>query len=156
MSYQNELVYLKCVKENSRLRIKIISPGFFNEANCQFPKDIRVENRKYSVPLHAVSFAEGPNHKFFYRITKGSINILNEEPNIQSNSQPISLEKIFEDKTVIECIICMFTNKETVFVKCGHYVCCENCSMTIFRTTEKCPICRSKIESIVKRENIQI
>jgi len=79
MSYLDELVYLKCVKEGSKLRIKIISPGFHHSANCQFPKNIRVENRKYSVPLHAISFAEGPNHKFFYRVSKSYIKIENDE-----------------------------------------------------------------------------
>ena len=64
----SELVYLRCVREGPKLRIKIISPGYHNEANCQFPKDIRVPGRKYSVPRSAISFAEGPNHKFFYRI----------------------------------------------------------------------------------------
>ena len=72
-----ELVYLKCVKEGSKLRIKIISPGYHNESNCQFPKDIRVPERRYSVPRSAISFSEGPNHKFFYRINKAFIKILN-------------------------------------------------------------------------------
>jgi hypothetical protein len=152
----SELVYLKCVKEGSKLRIKIISPGFFNEANCQFPKDIRVEGRKYSVPHHAVSFAEGPNHKFFYRISKSYIKIVNSSITASISSNPVLPDKIFEDNTTLECIICMSSNKEIVFAKCGHYTCCEQCSITIFNTTKKCPICRSKIDSVVKREQIQL
>ena len=31
-------VYLKCVKEGKKLRIRITSPGYNNDANCQFPK----------------------------------------------------------------------------------------------------------------------
>jgi hypothetical protein len=151
----SELVYLKCVKEGSKLRIKIISPGFFFEANCQFPKDIRIENRKYSVPLNAISFSEGPNHKFFYRINKANINIITEEPTLVRENKLVLLEKIFEDETVTECIICMSNEKETVFAKCGHYTCCELCSMTIYKTTKKCPICRCTIDSVVKRESIQ-
>lgn len=33
---------LKCVKEGSKLRIKIISDGYLNSANCQFPRALRV------------------------------------------------------------------------------------------------------------------
>jgi hypothetical protein len=53
-------------------------------------------------------------------------------------------------------MVCMNYDKDIVFAKCGHYVCCEECSMTIFRTTKKCPICRAEIYEIVKREFIQI
>jgi len=154
-NFDDDLVYLKCVKEGPKLRIKIISPGFFNQANCQFPKDIRVENRKYSVPRHAVSFSGGPNHKFFYKINKSYITILTDEPIIYKE-QMYSVEHIFEDETTTECIICMNIDKEIVFASCGHYACCESCSMTIFTTTKKCPICRNAIYAIVKRDAIQI
>lgn len=144
---EDSLVYLKCVKEASKLRTKIISPGFFNEANCQFPRNIRVEGMKYTVPLHAISFSESSNHKFFYRIDKNYIKIYNAESDIT---------QIFEDDTTTECTICMNANKEIVFAKCGHYICCEECSLTIFQTTKKCPVCRTKIDEIVKRDLIEI
>ena len=145
-------VYLKCVKEGSKLRIKIVSPGFHNEANCQFPRDIRVENRKFSVPRHAISFAEGPNHKFFYRISKSYIKIV-EEDSIEFSS---TISKIFEDTAVTDCMICMDREKVIVFAQCGHYICCLECSETLFKTTQKCPVCRSLINSLVKREDVQI
>jgi predicted DNA-binding antitoxin AbrB/MazE fold protein len=150
-------VYLKCIKEGSKLRVKIISPGFHSEANCQFPKNIREEGRKYSVPLSSVSFSEGPNHKFFYRINKSHIKIISEiEGSLEDPVSSETIKKIFEDNSILECMICMDKNKEIVFAKCGHYVCCEDCSLKIFKTTKKCPICRSKIDSVVRREFIQI
>jgi len=149
----DEIIYLKCVKEGSKLRVKIISPGFFNDANSQFPKNIRVENRLYSVPRNAISFVEGPQRKFFYRINpRANIVILEEE----SREIP---QKIFEDPEVTECIICMSKYKDTVFANCGHYVCCEECSLKIFtgdplQGGKKCPVCRSKISYLVKKEFI--
>ena len=46
----DQQVYLECVREKSKLRVRIISPGYYSDANCQFPRAIRVEGRKYSVP----------------------------------------------------------------------------------------------------------
>jgi hypothetical protein len=63
---------------------------------------------------------------------------------------------IYEDDSVRDCIICMSNEKNTVFATCGHYVCCEECSDVIYKTTRKCPMCRNKIESVVKREFIQV
>ena len=73
-SVENEtLVRLRCVKEGSRLRVKIISAGYNNNANCQFPRNIRLVDREYLVPIHAISFSEGAGRKFFYRVSKNYI-----------------------------------------------------------------------------------
>jgi hypothetical protein len=58
-------VFLKCVKEGSKLRIKIISSGFFNEANCQFPKNIRVEGRKFQFHYMQYLFQKVQIKNFF-------------------------------------------------------------------------------------------
>ena len=46
---ENNYVYLQCIKEAGKLRIKVISSGYLQSANTQFPKDIRIEGRKYKV-----------------------------------------------------------------------------------------------------------
>ncbi len=53
-------VRLQCVKEGSKLRVRIISHGYNHDANCQFPRNIRAPGRQYSVPISDVSFTEGP------------------------------------------------------------------------------------------------
>jgi len=150
----SDLVYLQCVQEGSKLRIKIISPGYHNTANCSFPKDIRLPGRKYSVPSHAVSFAENSSCKFFYRINKSQIKIIEEGSVITTTTTIVS--KVYEDDTVKDCIICMSTEKDVVFASCGHYCACNACSLKIKNSTGKCPICRSSIIAIVKRDQIQI
>ena len=152
-SVSESLVILKCIKEGSRLRIKIISRGYHTDANCQFPKDIRLEGRTYSVPSRNIKFTEGPGRKYFYRINKSDIKIIGST--IESDVTSV-VTSIFEDESVTECIICMSADKNTVFASCGHYACCSDCSKTIFNTTKKCPICRSRILELVHRENIQI
>lgn len=44
------------------------------------------------------------------------------------------------------CKICFDANFNTVFLPCGHLLCCEDCAKTI-RT---CPMCRSTVDSAKK------
>jgi len=141
-------IYLQCIKSESKLRVRIISPGYHRDANVQFPRDIRVEGRKYSVPRSAISFSEGPRRKFFYRVSKQYIQIV-------SAQVSATISHIFEDETVTECIICMSAEKDSLFAPCGHYSTCYSCADKITQTTAKCPICRSRITEVVKRENVQ-
>ncbi len=140
-----EEVYLECVKENSKLRIKILSTGYYNNLNCQFPKNLRVEGQRYSVPSSSITLVKSRN-KHFYRISSKSINIVNND----------TVLKVFEDDENKECIICMTNLKSHVFITCGHYVSCKECAETVNTTTKKCPICRCKISSIQNREDLLI
>jgi len=45
MSNGLDIVYLQCVKVKNKLRVRITTPGYKNDANCQFPRAIRVEGR---------------------------------------------------------------------------------------------------------------
>ena len=68
-----EFVELICVKEDSKLRVKITSPGYFNHSNCQFPRDIRIEGRKYRVRADDVKLV-ATRGKWFYTVkTKNSL-----------------------------------------------------------------------------------
>lgn len=48
------------------------------------------------------------------------------------------------------CLVCMVEIRSTVFLPCGHIVCCEECSHTMKTGGNSCPICRSKINSTHK------
>ncbi len=47
------------------------------------------------------------------------------------------------------CKICLDNSKEIVFVPCGHYAACEDCSESLI----KCPICRADIVDKIKMYN---
>lgn len=142
-----ELIYFTCVKANSKLRVRIISPGFNHEANCQFPRAIRLEGRKYSAPRSNLSFAQN-NGKFFYRVSKHNIKIIDDIP-----EQKIKMDKIYETE---ECVICMENDNEVVMYPCGHFCMCKSCSDQIIKTTNKCPLCRKQITMAVTRDQLQI
>ena len=124
-----ELVRLKCVKVDSKLRIRIISPGYYNTANCQFPRDLREEGRVYEVKPEDITLIT--RTKNYYNIKKSGIKIL-------SDLDLISTLKIFEDTQSDDCAICMSEEKCMIITPCGHYYTCASCTTKI----NKCPICR--------------
>jgi len=142
------LVKLVCVKEGRRLRVRITSRGYNHEANCQFPRAIRVEGRTYSVPASAITFSEGPHSKFFYRVNKKHITF---------EEGVVEIKKVFGDEDLdTDCAVCMCAEKDVVFAPCGHYCCCQACADTIFKSNKPlCVLCREPIKQIVKRDQIQ-
>ncbi|KAJ8316925.1 hypothetical protein KUTeg_004829 [Tegillarca granosa] len=45
-----------------------------------------------------------------------------------------------------ECKICMSDDATTVFLPCGHLVCCPGCAVSV----KDCPMCRKAIEKVVR------
>lgn len=136
----SEYVYLECVKVSSKLRVRIVSPGYYNDANCMFPHAIRVLGRKYRVPRGNVSLIE--TRGLHYYSVKSGIEILNDV----TVMRPEEI-KIFEDTTTDECAICMVEKKSVIINPCGHYYMCDGCSHSV----NKCPICRGPIRGLLKR-----
>jgi hypothetical protein len=149
------MIRLKCVKENNKLRVRIISPGYSSEANCQFPRDIRKENCEYLVPESDVKFSE-MRCKFFYRIGKKNIQIV--DPLQTGSSQDFKGLKIYGDETQKECCICLSDNvtdttmKFVIFAPCGHYCCCVQCAQQV----KKCPMCRAMISQLVDKSQLSV
>ena len=141
-------VYLECVKEGSKLRVKILTPGYISGSNCQFPKDIRVVGRKYEVPASDVNLVTGRG-RWFYRIGKNNIKIVDQIPTMTPSTHHVHVARIFEDAENPACAICLDLPKSRVFVPCGHYMCCETCYPELRGT---CPMCRSKIQQAVPRD----
>lgn len=144
---EQELIRLKCVKEGSKLRMKIISSGYSPEANCQCPRDIRVTDQEYTVPKEDITLANTQG-KFFYRIKKGRI-----FPYNPVNPIDISNLKIYGDDNITECCICMEDTNIVfvIFAPCGHYCSCSDCAKQL----KQCPMCRANIAQIVTKEQLQ-
>ena len=132
-------VNLQCVKEGSKLRVKIISQGYNNNANCQFPRAIRAEGKIFKVPETAITVSGNVGHGFFYRISKSMIE--------EELTMP---ERIYITN---DCVVCMEENSaEMVILHCGHLCLCRGCSELI---TEVCPICRGKIMGKIHKDQLQ-
>ena len=135
-------VYLKCVKEKSRLRVKIISNGYNNNANCQFPKAIRKEGQQYKVPDYAITVVQRGTNKFFYHVNKSKIELIYDE-----NVKP---DNIYES---VECCICMDEECNIVMVPCGHLCMCSGCSEEY--QPPKCPMCRANVVIRIDKSKLQ-
>ena len=145
-----EFVKLRCQKISGKLRVRIVSPGYNHDANCQFPTAIRVEGREYLVPTEDISFCERANRKFFYRVGKKNIKIVSQQEVIEN----IPINKVFgDDDEDKECCVCLTQEKDIVFAPCGHFTCCESCGTNL--SPKICPICRGQIKQIVKRDQIE-
>lgn len=150
------LVCLTCVKEKGKLRVKILSKGYLPNANCQFPRDLRVEGKNFYVNREYLKLAI-TRGKYFYSCLKRKE--IHELPTLENNEMKELIEitrafenlKIYQDETTDECVVCMDGKKDTVFCPCGHYYCCSKCAtkLTI------CPICRSPIDDRIDKSKIQ-
>lgn len=133
-----EVVRYKCIKVGSRLRVRVTSPGYNHNANCQFPRDIREDGREYTTSVSALKFSQ-TRGKFFYKVTrKIDVTVIVE------TTLP---QKIYEKAE--DCVVCFDHSPQTIFYECGHFVCCAKCSEAIFTTTKKCPMCRANIKRLV-------
>jgi Zinc finger, C3HC4 type (RING finger) len=135
-----DIVYLQCFEEGNKVRVKIISNGYNKNANCQFPRDIRVPGRKFMVPASAIKVASGRAGTFFYRVSKNAIKIVDSIP-------PLT---VYESE---DCCVCMDSVCEMVMVDCGHLCMCTSCSDKY--TSNTCPMCRAQIKSRIRKDQLQ-
>lgn len=136
-----EEVELECIKIGPKLRIRIVSSGYYRDANCQFPRDLRVEGRHYKVPRNSISLIT-TRGKYYYSITsRGSIQVIDTD---------LHALKVYEDADTIDCAICMALPKDSVMYPCGHFYTCDECSKKL----ATCPICRQKITQIIPKAQI--
>ena len=125
------IVTLTCVKEGSKLRVKILSEGYIQHANCQFPRHLREEGAMYYIDSIYIKLIISRGRYFYSVKTRDQITVVT----------------VYENTDEPDCAVCLSALKDTVFVPCGHYYCCLSCSQRL----DKCPICRSVVSSRIAR-----
>ena len=121
------------------------SPGYKNEANYRFPRNIRAEGKEYTVFSEDIRLFQSKNGVWFYSIQTHNIKVLQQALSEEEKSNL----KIYGD-SLEECCICMKNGKDVVFTPCGHYCCCKQCSSQI----KKCPMCRREQEHIINYDEL--
>ena len=137
-------VLLKCVRDENdpkRLRVRIISPGYYHLANCQFPRGLREEGRLFSVRTSDVLLVTSKS-KNYYMIRKNGIQLVS---NIDE-----SVNRVYQDEDNDECVVCMVNMKSKVFVPCGHFYTCGECTSLL----SKCPICCCAIVTSLNKKDL--
>jgi len=69
--------------------------------------------------------------------------------------EPCTSSKIHEPTTIqsittTECVVCLDSHCEVIFLPCGHMCCCAGCSGKV---TTECPMCRGLIDRKVQAMN---
>jgi hypothetical protein len=140
-------VILKCVKQGSQLRIRfdyVIKNGevfqnvYNNQYNCRFPRNIRVEGRRYEIPDTDITLCRGANVPY-YIVKKNNIHIL--EP------EKVDVEELMTNMKILNvptCVVCLENESTMAFLPCDHQCACGECSAPIVNAGT-CPLCRRTI-----------
>lgn len=131
-------VTLQCVRSD-KLRVRIVSAGYMPGANCQFPRALRVEGRRYAVPAVDVRLARGAGGTYFYRVKASAIRALGADEAIEQPRHHLAHVYEHEDPA---CAICMDAPKDRIAVPCGHFYACAGCA----RRSVQCAMCRAHVE----------
>ncbi len=139
------VVELHCVTEDRKIRVKIAayinSEGkryvnvYDNTFNCRFPRNLRIDGRKFHVPDENVKLNHTPGKAAYYIVSAKNIITL---PDNLSN-----IEHVWETST--ECVICLSAESEMIFTPCGHRCSCRDCGTKL----KDCCICRASIKSMI-------
>jgi hypothetical protein len=139
-------VDLECVKVGGKLRVRILTYGYLRDANCQFPRDLRVEGRLFRVKPSAITLITSAG-KWFYSVKQrdqieivGSTDTVTGAPNLT----------VYEDSESPDCVICFSEPKDSVMYPCGHFYLCDGCAHRV----GTCPICRAPITKVISRSQI--
>ena len=146
------LVKLQCVAEGSRLRMKIKTPGYFVDANCQCPRKIRVADKEYFVDSKYITLVQRAGAKYYYTVHKNAFTDLYNDKDYRESDVTADLKlpsKIYESE---KCCICWDTSALKVFVPCGHVCTCDGC----YKSLSTCPMCRAKIRLVVNITDLSI
>eukprot|EP00879_Flechtneria_rotunda_P025065 GHRR01026604.1.p1 GENE.GHRR01026604.1~~GHRR01026604.1.p1 ORF type:complete len:151 (-),score=26.01 GHRR01026604.1:959-1411(-) len=68
---------------------------------------------------------------------------------MESNRVDGSTTPAAEDVDGRECVICMSAERDTTVLPCRHMCMCQPCAAALRTQTNKCPICRKGIESLM-------
>lgn len=142
------VVLLQCVKEGSKLRVKILSSTpFIQGYNCQFPRNLREEGRYFvvntaGVKLRGNFYTVKASEIVCQTFDKTDIDAYLSTQGITSVAS-VRVSTIYGDDTSTECIICMVADKDTVCAPCGHYMTCRACAARC----SMCPMCRTPVKA---------
>lgn len=154
------MIILHCIKESSKLRIKFclyidsdnktFTNVYNSTFNCQFPKDIRQENRFYEISDADLCLVNDNSRAPFYKVNRKNIKIVSDEEAKKYKNQILGLNiddmKIY---TVTECVICMSEETQVIFIPCAHKCVCSACYDILKKSKNDCPLCRQHIKHFI-------
>lgn len=130
-------INLECILIKKKLRVRVITNGYNNKANCRFPRKLRLDGRQYKIKSDNIKTCETKNNKFYY-IVKGDIEII-------KDYKP---EKIYDSSL---CAVCLNAEAQMCYIPCNHMCICLDCDKQY--NCDKCIMCRSEILRKINKDN---
>ncbi|EFC43563.1 predicted protein [Naegleria gruberi] len=161
----NESAFVECTLNDILIDFKNEFPNREDLQYSNIPPQVEneeVELQSQLVPLVVVLSCDTS--------TQYSLCSLEQQGNDQSYSIKVNKQKIVVGNELFEvgeiyqqstndhhheeeenlCVVCMSEEANTVVLPCGHMSLCEGCATALKEQTNKCPICRQKVESAIK------
>jgi len=83
-----------------------------------------------------------------------SIAVIKQKIQVQGNAYELQeifgIEQYEDAENSKECVICMSSPKDTAVLPCRHMCMCSVCAKVLRYQTNKCPICRCAVESLLQ------
>ena len=104
--------------------------------------------RNINADINKLFLRRNPNQDFYS---------LNSETEKSLNNWPKPKNKVIEDLNESsgngqdnDCAICMDKSRNSVLRPCNHMIICYECSMLLLNRQDNCPVCRVRIEEVIK------
>lgn len=124
---------------------------------CNISSDGKLQMSRNAEPLNTVVYVDHtlPLWFFFHLSGKtrqiqfiGSTHTLPDSVLVKVKGTPESGDNPVA--TSSDCVICYEKPIDCVLYRCGHMCLCHKCAQEIFKLGSPCPVCRTKIEDVVK------
>jgi len=125
---------------------------YYHQGSQRFPVVITLQTcEESSHRVHSQStFAT------FKSNSDGTVTVAVIKQKIQVQGNAYELQEIYgieqseESENSKECVICMSAPKDTTVLPCRHMCMCSDCAKVLRYQTNKCPICRCAVESLLQ------
>lgn len=124
---QIKKLFFKIAKAPSKLLVRMSSTYYL-------PTSPKLVRRKSDYSIHDDSMKKQKKIRF------RSLDAIEEE---------ITRNQIDSSPDVKPCVICCDKSSNSVILPCGHAGLCYTCAMEVWKTSEHCHFCRSKIVQIL-------
>ena len=120
-----------------------------NSITSHFDNIIAIRNQNVMVRNEGLFLLSASDLRELFQL-QGS-NLLNKD------NSSISAPKIYEENEPCDrpCIICLNKAPRIAIIPCGHLILCQDCSnsQNIKKLEDKCPLCKNKIDSLLRIYN---
>jgi hypothetical protein len=121
---------------------------------CSVPQSLSTTEENL-VKLQVVKqhiFVNGNSYELqeIYGIESNNNNNNNNSLEQQHNMEQFQMQQQQEEDDEIMCVVCLSEPKDTTVLPCRHMCMCSECARALRFQSNKCPICRNPVESLLE------